>query len=957
MLTIKTTVSKSLIQRNYHSIQNKYKLFIMSIFICTFFLFIFSSSALKSQQIQSDSLNNFGTLWGWGINNMGQLGDSTKIDRLSPVQIGKDYHWKNVTTNRFTTFAIKDDGSLWGWGLNSYERLGDGSSDSYISPHRIGSKSYWDCVSAGQCHTIATQKDGSLWAWGSNGEGQLGNSDLSLDKIYPTPNRITKNFNYNISYICAGSFSSAAISDKGTLFTWGLNTDGQLGDGTNNDKNYPVQIGKASEWRDVVSYNHRMLAIKKDGTLWEWGKGVYSPKQIGTDADWASLALALEHYFVIKQNGTLWVCGKSTFGELGDSTLVDASSLVQIGKDTDWKSVQTDWYNTFAIKNDGTLWTWGSQYWSGGGGVGGIRFKVPTKVENIADVYQLSYFDACMFIKRHIPSLPEVVTLPITNVSDSTAESGGNVTNDGKEWDLVRGICWAETPNPTINDSITIDGQGVGEYPSFLRNLKPFTKYYVRAYATNSVGTAYGQNETFGSKIPSPILIYPKNGNYNIPLDASLIWKTVSLAKSYRVQIYNSSKLISDEVITDTTFKYNKYDLMSQYDWRVQAISGSDSSDWTDNWSFMTSKFYPAQLLKPGKDTINIPIDCELIWKENISGSKYNLQFSKNNDFTKPDIDTTLSATNLQIKDLEFLHLYFWRVRAKEGTDISEWSPIWKFTILMDSVNLKTPADLTKNINILSALSWEEGIYKKDYRLQISESNDFATTIADTLISKTANTDVKNLNYWQKYFWRVRNESGDTLGYWSQIWQFKTRMSDILLMYPENTQTGLGEEINFKWYPVIGAEYYQLQISKNDIFTNMVYSKDSITITEKLVPDLEKDILYYWRVRVWNQESIGTAYWSEVWTFRTGETGVKEESDVIQIIPNPAGDYITVALKPSEGFEPLEGSEINIYNTLGEKVMTVSARHAVPLRINISDFPKGIYFIKVGGETKKFVKM
>ncbi|MEI6091030.1 MAG: choice-of-anchor D domain-containing protein [bacterium] len=77
----------------------------------------------------------------------------------------------------------------------------------------------------------------------------------------------------------------------------------------------------------------------------------------------------------------------------------------------------------------------------------------------------------------------------------------------------------------------------------------------------------------------------------------------------------------------------------------------------------------------------------------------------------------------------------------------------------------------------------------------------------------------------------------------------------------------------------------------------------------------------------------------------------------ISISPNPAGDYITVSLKPSEGFEPSEGSEINIHNTLGEKVKTVSARHAVPLRINISDLPKGMYFVKAGGETAKFIKL
>jgi hypothetical protein len=110
-------------------------------------------------------------------------------------------------------------------------------------------------------------------------------------------------------------------------------------------------------------------------------------------------------------------------------------------------------------------------------------------------------------------------------------------------------------------------------------------------------------------------------------------------------------------------------------------------------------------------------------------------------------------------------------------------------------------------------------------------------------------------------------------------------------------------------------------------------------------------------VRPWNSESKGTLYWSEVWSFRTGNVGVKDESEYIKIIPNPAGDFITITLKPSEGFELSEGSEIQIYNTLGEKVMTVEQTFLSVQQINISALPKGIYFVKVGGETAKFVKM
>jgi hypothetical protein len=178
------------------------------------------------------------------------------------------------------------------------------------------------------------------------------------------------------------------------------------------------------------------------------------------------------------------------------------------------------------------------------------------------------------------------------------------------------------------------------------------------------------------------------------------------------------------------------------------------------------------------------------------------------------------------------------------------------------------------------------------------------------------------------------------------------RILNFSLIYPANAQTGLGQAINFKWSEVIEGKYYQLQISKNEQFTDLVYSKDSLTTTEHYVPDLEPQTLYYWRVRVWNEESIGSAIWSEVWTFETETSGVCDESEVIEIVPNPAGDFITITIKYSDC------STIQIYNTLGEMVLSESIHPMTAShRMNIESLPKGVYFVKIGGETAKFIKL
>ena len=105
-----------------------------------------------------------------------------------------------------------------------------------------------------------------------------------------------------------------------------------------------------------------------------------------------------------------------------------------------------------------------------------------------------------------VVNLPTVITYSVTNITESSAYSGGEVTSDGGSTVTARGVCWSTTENPTISNSHTTDGTGAGAFTSALTNLTPQTTYYVRAYATNEVGTAYGEQKIFtaGSDITAP---------------------------------------------------------------------------------------------------------------------------------------------------------------------------------------------------------------------------------------------------------------------------------------------------------------------------------------------------------------------------------------------------------------------------------------------------------------------
>ncbi|MCL2607760.1 MAG: hypothetical protein FWD92_04320, partial [Methanomassiliicoccaceae archaeon] len=312
-----------------------------------------------------------GTLWTWGLNEYGQLGDGTTINRSSPAQIGSDT-WKYVSAGEVNTAAIRSDGTLWAWGNNSNGQLGDGTTISRSSPVQIGSDK-WISVSAGWGVTMAIKEDGTLWAWGNNGGGRLGLGDTTQRN---SPDQIGTDTWKSVS---AGAYHTVAIKEDGTLWAWGNNQYGKLGDGTTESRNAPAKIG-SDKWISVSAGWDHTVGIKEDGTLWAWGRNigllgiddsgsgtsVSSPVQVGTATDWASVSAGSHYTMALKSDGTLWVWGSNYNGQLGDGTNTDILSPTQMGSDK-WTSTSNGWYSTMAIKEDGTLWVWG---WNGYGQLG-----------------------------------------------------------------------------------------------------------------------------------------------------------------------------------------------------------------------------------------------------------------------------------------------------------------------------------------------------------------------------------------------------------------------------------------------------------------------------------------------------------------------------------------------------------------------------------------------------------
>jgi alpha-tubulin suppressor-like RCC1 family protein len=247
-----------------------------------------------------------GSLWAWGNNSSGQLGDGTTTTRLSPTRIGMDINWKSVTTGSSHTVAIKTDGSLWAWGDNSRGQLSDGTTTSRLTPTRIGTDNNWTSISTGHGYTAALKTDGSLWLlgamvrgrpspilqvgadtnWANASVGALGimaiSTDGSLWLVFgPNPGQIERDTNW--AYVSVGSYHNVAIRTDGSLWTWGQNWFGSLGDGSSTTRRTtPARIGTDTNWAYVFAGDRYTIAIKTDGSLWAWGRNENSQLGDGT---------------------------------------------------------------------------------------------------------------------------------------------------------------------------------------------------------------------------------------------------------------------------------------------------------------------------------------------------------------------------------------------------------------------------------------------------------------------------------------------------------------------------------------------------------------------------------------------------------------------------------------------------------------------------------------------------
>ncbi len=346
------------------------------------------------------------TLWCWGFNDAGQLGDNGAVGddptgQINPAKVGTATDWTAVSVGGD---PLPGEGHACGlrgtaaycWGAES-SGVGSTTGTGFATtPAAVPGGLAFSGISAGFTNSCGVTTTGLLYCWGDNQFGQLGTGGGDVT----APVRVGNATAW--TSVSSGYTNSCGIQAPGKLYCWGSNIRGQLGLGNNTDQPTPTQVGSATDWTGVSVGDGYTCGIRAAGTIWCWGPSSYgqlgngsevnntstdelSPHQIGALTTWTSVRAGGSHTCATNTAGEIWCWGSNMSGQIGDNTQTTGSTdnnrttPVKVGSDTDWASVTSGDQHTCGAKTDGTLWCWGSNA-KGKLGINSTPAAVPFKL-------------------------------------------------------------------------------------------------------------------------------------------------------------------------------------------------------------------------------------------------------------------------------------------------------------------------------------------------------------------------------------------------------------------------------------------------------------------------------------------------------------------------------------------------------------------------------------------------
>lgn len=329
---------------------------------------ISGAMAVSVSAARFSALKNDGTVWAWGDegNSQGELGDGAPAVLSAPVQVPAISAATSAVVGLARTFAL-EAGTLLGWGANGSGELGNGTTTTTATPTPVSGLAGVVAANIAKSgsHGSALKSDGTLWSWGANWTGQLGDGTTTNRGTPVLVGSLT-----NVIAAASGGYHSVAVRNTGAVWAWGANWHGQLGDGTTTARTSPVQISGLAGVVAAAAGDNHTVALKSDGTVWAWGDNGYgqlgdgtntrrtTPTQVAGLSGVIAIKAGGSHTIALKGNGTVWSWGANWVGQLGDGTTTNRNSPVQAVGLTAIRAISS----AAALKADGTAFVWGGQF-------------------------------------------------------------------------------------------------------------------------------------------------------------------------------------------------------------------------------------------------------------------------------------------------------------------------------------------------------------------------------------------------------------------------------------------------------------------------------------------------------------------------------------------------------------------------------------------------------------------
>jgi hypothetical protein len=522
----------------------------------------------------------------------------------------------------------------------------------------------------------------------------------------------------------------------------------------------------------------------------------------------------------------------------------------------------------------------------------------------------------------------------------------------------------------SLFNTIAYQQEGIFDLGHIVPLTKGLTRHYwrVRAKDNNNVGR-WSDVRTFKTSLNVVEPINPPLNSAGVKKSLIMRWKDVANGQGiYNLQISLSptfaDTLFNHSNVSSTTFSITLPQYNKEYYWRVSAEGEHCSVGYSSPWKFRTIIDKPT-LLDPPDLSNDEPYSIFFQWTNVDSATHYEFYLSLNSNFIPVVYGTDLCPKNhIYVSGLEPDHKYYWRVRAVNKSGMSDYSSIFSFTTTPLGATvpeLLSPPIATEQVLLNPMLSWKAADRAKRYHLQVSDSSNFVDKMVDIDTLQVTFYQLNGLKNDKTYFWRVSaiNDSGETN--WSKLGWFNTLMTipqdEPELVAPHNDSMNANVKIVLSWHTVKYANAFELEIAKNEAFTQGLIQDTLIYTTDKLIGNLENSTKYYWRVRAKNLSGKGP--WALPYSFTTKEfVSVKDELTNkynVKSYPNPFNNdnFLSFTLNKREQVI------INVYDMTGKELINLSnemmneGEHTV--KWSPANMQSGTYFYSIQiGDLKSY---